>query len=240
MADPSLKQVVGHTYEAGLRGRFAAGEGARVAWNAGLFRTDSDDDILFAASAVQGRGFFQNIGTTRRQGVEAGVSFRQGSLLAYADYAYTDATFRSAFLLGSQNNPFADANGQVPVRPGDRLPGIPLHRLKFGLQYDLAPDWTVGATGIASSGRVLQGDASNQTPTTGSYVVLNLNTSYRVAKGIELFGLAQNLANANYATFGGFSPVALVPVAGVPNAANTRSLSPGAPVAGFGGVRVTF
>ncbi len=240
VADPSLKQVVGHTYEAGLRGRFTLGEAARVSWNAGLFRTDSDDDILFAASAVQGRGFFQNVGTTRRQGVEAGVSVRQGSLLLYADYAYTDATFRDAFLLGSQNNPFADANGQVQVRPGNRLPGIPQHRLKFGVQYDITPDWTVGTTGIASSGRVLQGDGSNQSPTTGSYVVLNLNTTYRVRKGIELFGLVQNVTNENYATFGGFSPVALVPIAGVPNVTNTRSLSPGAPVAGFGGLRVTF
>ncbi len=240
VADPSLKQVVGHTYEAGLRGRFTVGDAARVSWNAGLFRTDSDDDILFAASAVLGRGFFQNIGTTRRQGAEAGVSLRQGSLLAYADYAYTDATFRTAFLLGSQNNPFADANGQVQVRPGDRLPGIPLHRLKFGVQYDLTPDWTAGATGIASSGRVLQGDPSNQTPTTGSYVVLNLNTTYRVRQGIELFGLVQNVTNEKYATFGGFSPVGLVPIVGVPGAANTRSLAPGAPVAGFGGVRVTF
>ncbi len=240
VADPSLKQVVGHTYEAGLRGRFSVGEGARVAWNAGLFRTDSDDDILFAASAVLGRGFFQNIGTTRRQGGQAGVSLRQGSLLAYADYAYTDATFRTAFLLGSQNNPFADVNGQIQVRPGNRLPGIPAHRLKFGVQYDLTPDWTVGATGIASSGRVLQGDASNQTPDTGSYVVLNLNTTYRVRQGIELFGLVQNATNERYATFGGFSPVALVPIAQAPGAANTRSLSPGAPVAGFGGMRMTF
>jgi outer membrane receptor protein involved in Fe transport len=240
VADPSLKQVVAHTYEAGLRGRFTTGEGARVSWNAGLFRTDSDDDILFTASPVQGRGFFQNIGATRRQGVEAGVSLRQGSLLAFADYAYTDATFRTAFLLGSQNNPFADENGQVQVRPGNRLPGIPQHRLKFGLQYDLTPDWTVGTTGIASSGRVLQGDGSNQNPTTGSYVVLNLNTSYQVTKAVELFGLVQNLTNEKYATFGGFSPVALVPIVQAPGATNTRSLSPGAPVAGFGGVRVTF
>ncbi len=211
-----------------------------MSWNAGVFRTDSDDDILFTSSDVQGRGFFQNVGATRRQGVEAGVSLRQGSLLAFADYAYTDATFRSGFSLGSQDNPFADANGQVQVRPGNRLPGIPQHRVKFGLQYDLTPDWTVGTTGIASSGRVLQGDGSNRNPTTGSYVVLNLNTSYRVTKAVELFGLVQNLTNEKYATFGGFSPVALVPIAQAPGATNTRSLSPGAPVAGFGGVRVTF
>lgn len=240
VADPSLKQVVGHTYEAGLRGRFTVGDAARVTWNAGLFQTDSDDDILFTASAVLGRGFFQNVGATRRQGVEAGVSLRQGSLLAYANYAYTEATFQSAFLLGSQDNPFADENGQVQVRPGNRLPGIPLHRLKFGLQYDLTPDWTVGTTGIASSGRVLQGDGSNQSPTTGSYVVLNLNTSYRVTKGTEMFGLVQNVTNEKYATFGGFSPVGLVPIAQASNTTNTRSITPGAPAAGYAGLRVTF
>ena len=240
VADPGLKQVVAHTYEAGLRGRFTVGDMARVAWNAGVFRTDSDDDILFTSSAVLGRGFFQNVGTTRRQGVEAGVSLRQGSLSAFVDYAYTDATFRTPFTLGSQDNPFADANGLVQVRPGDRLPGIPQHRLKFGLQYELTPEWTVGTTGIASSGRYLQGDAGNQNPTTGAYVVLNLNTNYRVTKGVELFGLVQNVTNEKYATFGSFSPVSLVPIIQAPNATNTRSLSPGAPIAGFGGVRVTF
>jgi len=240
VADPALKQVVAHTFEAGLRGRFDAGGPTRVSWNAGVYRTDSDDDILFTSSAVLGRGFFRNVGATRRQGVEAGISLRQGPVSAFIDYAYTDATFRTPFTLGSQNNPFADANGLVQVRPGNQLPGIPAHRLKFGAQYNLTPDWTVGTTGIASSGRYLQGDAGNQNPTTGAYVVLNLNTSYRVTKGVEVFGLVQNLTNERYATFGGFSPVSLVPIAGVPNAANTRSLSPGAPVAGFGGVRVTF
>lgn len=77
------------------------GERARVACNAGLFRTDSDD-ILFTASPVQGRGFFQNIGATRRQGAEAGVNVRQGSFLA-----------------------LADADGLVQVQRGNRLPGIP-------------------------------------------------------------------------------------------------------------------
>jgi len=246
VADPGLKQVVARTFEAGLRGRFAVGDrfpiggGARVSWNAGVFRTDSDDDILFTSSAVLGRGFFQNVGTTRRQGVEAGVNFRQGSLSAFVDYAYTDATFRTPFSLGSQSNPFADANGLIQVQPGNRLPAIPAHRVKFGLQYDLTPDWTVGTTGIASSGRYLQGDAANQNPTTGAYVVLNLNTSYRVTKGVEVFGLVQNLTNEKYATFGSFSPVSLVPIVQAPNANNTRSLTPGAPIAGFGGVRVTF
>ena len=245
VADPPLKQVTAETFEAGVRGSFGlgffpGGEGARVSWNAGLFRTDAADDILFTSSAVQGRGFFQNVGSTRRQGVEAGVSLRQGGLLAYLDYAYTDATFRDPFTVGAQNNPFADADGLTQVRRGNEVPGVPEHRLKFGVQYQVTPEWTVGATGIASSGRFLQGDAANLNAKTGAYALLNLNTAYQVTKNIQLFGLVQNVTNERYATFGGFSPVNLVPIVQAPGATNTRSLVPGAPVAGFGGVRVTF
>lgn len=240
VSDPALKQVVAHTFEAGFRGKFTVGEAARVSWNAGVFRTDSRDDILFTSSAELGRGYFQNVGATRRQGVEAGLNFRQGSLLAFVDYAYTDATFRTAFTAGSQNNPLADANGRVQVRTGDQIPGIAAHRLKFGAQYDVTPSWTIGATGILSSGQILQGDPSNLNPKTGDYFVLNANSSYRVTENIEVFGLVQNLTNTKYASYGGFSPVALVPIQQLPNASNTRSLSPGAPVAGYGGVRVSF
>jgi len=239
VADPSLKQVVARTYEAGLRGKFKR-DAAQVTWNAGLFRTNSSDDILFTSSDVTGRGFFQNVGSTRRQGVEAGVSLKDGGLTAFVDYAYVDATFQSSFSETSENNPLANANGQIQVRAGDRIPGIPAHLLKFGVQYDVTPAWSLGGTGVASSGRFLQGDEANLTPTTGAYAVLNLNTSYRVTDHIELFGLVQNLLNAKYATFGGFSPVSLVPITQAPNTTNTRSLAAGPPLAGYGGVRVTF
>ncbi len=245
VSDPPLKQVVAQTFEAGVRGSFDVAslggpQGGRVSYNLGVFRTDADDDILFTSTPTLGRGYFQNVGSTRRQGLEAGVSYRQGGLLAYLDYAFTEATFQSSFIVGSQNNPFADANGKTQVRPGTVIPGVPTQRLKFGVQYQLTPEWTVGTTGIASSGRYLQGDAANLNAKTGAYVVLNLNTAYQVTQNIQLFGLVQNVTDARFATFGGFSPVGLVPVVQAPGATNTRSLVPGAPVAGFGGVRVTF
>ena len=52
VADPQLKQVVSHTYEAGLRGG-SDWNGGRVSWNASLFRTDSDNDIVALASAIR-------------------------------------------------------------------------------------------------------------------------------------------------------------------------------------------
>ena len=239
VADPALKQVIANTWEAGLRGRFKLDDAA-VTWNAGAFRTTSDDDILFTNSVVTGRGYFQNVGRTLRQGVEAGLSIRRGRVWAFLDYAYTDATFQTPFVAFSRNNPFANQDGTIQVNRGDRIPNIPQHQLKFGAAVALTPQWTVGTTGIVSSGRVLQGDAANLTPQTGSYVVLNLDTTYRMTEHVEVFGLVQNLLDQRYATFGTFSPVGLVPVVQVAGISNTRSLSLGRPLAGYGGVRVRF
>jgi len=76
VADPPLKQVVSRTVEAGIRGNFDVslfGPG-KINWNAGVFRTINKDDILNVPSTIAGRGFFENAGDTRRQGIEAGIS----------------------------------------------------------------------------------------------------------------------------------------------------------------------
>ncbi len=241
VGDPDLKQVVAHTFEAGLRGRIVPYQDARIGWHAGVFRTESDDDILFVTSPTVGRAFFRNVGATRRQGVEAGADFRAGRLRVYADYAFTDATFRSALTLSSQDNPLADENGNIQAKRGSRLPGVPQHLLKVGADYGVTEAWTVGFSAKVASGQYLFGDESNQNPQTGAYGVLNAHTSYQVTKNLQVFGLVENAFNARYETFGTFSPVASnTPILQVPNASNTRSLSPGAPVAGFAGVRMTF
>jgi iron complex outermembrane recepter protein len=79
---PNLKQVVSHTYEAGLRGRFTlpAVVPGKFTWNAGLFRTDLDDDIYGVATSISS-GFFENIGSTRRQGIETGPQLQGRELV---------------------------------------------------------------------------------------------------------------------------------------------------------------
>ena len=56
----------------------------------------------------------------------------------------------------------------------------------------------------------------------------------------EAFGGIETLFNSRYATFGTFSPVDRVPIVQAPNAGNPRSLSPGAPLAAFAGIRAGF
>jgi hypothetical protein len=72
-------------------------------------RIDSQNDIIQVASVLQGRGVFQNVPATRRQGLEAGAQYQTGQYLVYANYAYIDATYQFSGTLASPNNPFADA-----------------------------------------------------------------------------------------------------------------------------------
>jgi outer membrane receptor protein involved in Fe transport len=238
--DPNLKQVVAHTFEVGVRGQFAAYGGGRAEWNLNFYRSNLSDDIAFAQSAILGTGFFQNVGTTRRQGFDAGFRFTSDRWQTWIGYSYIDATFQSSFVLSSPNNPAADANGTITVQPGNRLPGIPTNLIKFGAQYQVTDKWTVGATAVAETGQFLFGDEANLTKKLPGYFLLNLNTSYQVTKNFQVFALVQNAFNATYYTYGTFSPTTSVPIIQVPNATNTRSYNIGAPVAAFGGVKVTF
>lgn len=230
---PSLKQVVSHTYEAGLRGTLTPWQGAKLGWNFGLFRTDLDDDIYGIATSLS-RAYFTNIGATRRQGIEAGMNYRDESWSAYMNYALVDATFESAFLMPSPNNPMADANGNIRVKPGDRLPAIPAHQVKFGADYRITEEWSVGGTLIFMSDRNYRGDEANLNPRLPGYEVATLHSTYRLTPHVELFAAVQNLFDSRYATFGQYGNASLI------NATDPRFQTPAAPVAAFGGVRVTF
>ena len=140
----------------------------------------------------------------------------------------------------SPENPGSDANGNIQVQPGNRLPGIPANLVKFGVQYKATEAWTVGATAVAASGQYLFGDEANLTKQLPGYFVLNLNTSYQITPNIQVFGLVQNVLNAKYYVYGTFSPTSSIAFIGAPGATNPRSYNIAAPIGGFAGVRVTF
>jgi iron complex outermembrane receptor protein len=240
VGDPNLRQVVSHTIEAGLRAQLSPFDGATVSSEVNYFRSTLDNDILFVNSPIQGRAFFQNVGSTLRQGVDVSARLKTDRLLAWIAYSYINAAFQTGFTASSANNPGADGNGNIDVRPGNRLPGIPANLLKLGVEYKATDAWTVGGTGLAASGQYLFGDEANLTPKTPPYFVLNLHTTYQVAPNLQLFALIENAFNARYYTFGTFSPTASVFIAQAPGAANPRSYSPAAPIAGTVGVRLTF
>jgi iron complex outermembrane receptor protein len=238
--DPNLQQVVSHTIEAGLRSQFQPFEGATLSSNLAYYRSTLNNDILFVNSPIQGRAFFQNVGTTLRQGVDVSAQLKTGRLLAWVAYSYIAATFQTGFTAASNNNPGADPNGNIQVQPGNHLPGIPANLGKLGVDYKVTDAWTVGGTGIAASGQYLFGDEANLNLKTQPYFVLNLHTSYQITKNLQFFGLIENAFNTKYYTFGTFSPTSSVFIAQAPGATNPRSYSPAAPIAGTVGIRVTF
>lgn len=242
LSDPPLKQVVGRTWEGGLRGsNLRPFEGARLDWSVGLFRTGLQDDILNVASGVRGRGYFINAGRTRRQGIETGLRLSGAGWSVHADYAYVEGTYESTLVLNSPDNPNRDrTTGTVVARPGDRLPGIPAHRIKLGGSLKVTDAWTVGGTLSAYSGQTYVGDPQGSVGKVKGYVTLDATTSYQITEAVQVFGLVKNVTNAHYSTFGTFGGVREVPLAEAPGARDSRFVSPAAPRAFYGGVRVIF
>jgi iron complex outermembrane receptor protein len=240
VGDPNLKQVVAHTIEAGLRGAVSLGDSDRLSYDLGFYRSNLDDDIVFVNSATLNRAFFTNIGQTRRQGVDASIQYKAPRWSAYLAYTYTDATYQSGFVEAAGSNPAADANGNIAINPGDRLPGVPAHQAKLGATWRVTDQWTVGAVAIAQSGAFLFGDEANLTPRLPGFITLNLSTGYQLTPNIQLFASVENVTDAKYYTYGTFSPTTAVSLAQAPNATNPRAYSPAAPVGAFGGMRVKF
>jgi iron complex outermembrane receptor protein len=234
---PNLKQVVSHSYETGLRGTWRT-----LDWNAGLFRTDVDDDIYGVATSIS-TGYFQNIGGTRRQGAELGARYRGNGFSVFADYSYIDATFQSDLLMNSPSNPFRDENGNIQVTRGDRLPGIPRHRLKAGADTELLPGWTVGGTAQWVSDSFYRGDEANLMKPLAGYATVNIHSSYDLTRWATVTLRVDNLFNAQYANFGVLGDPTGVNAPGIPtdgSFVDPRFQSPGAPISAFGGVKVRF
>ncbi len=224
--DPPLKPIVARTYEAGLRG----GLGPELKWNAAWYRIDSENDILFSnAPGTLTRGFFQNVSSTRREGLELGISGDVGRLRWFANYSIIDATYQSSTVL-------ENAVGPVAVRPGDTIPGVPSQLVKAGFDFEILEGWRFGADLQYVASQYLRGDDNNRFAPVPEYVILNINTRYRVHKYLELYALARNLADERYDTFGLVNRSAY----STPTGNVERFLSPGAPIGAWAGFRVAF
>src|SRR5215472_15752066 len=236
VGDPPLQQVVTYTYEAGLRGQFEIAKG-QLNWSVGVYHALNTSDILSVASPIIGHSFFQNAGDTVRKGIEADLTYKQDRWNVYANFTTVDATFLNNLTLGSPFNPFADANGDIFVVPGDHIPGIPDFRFKLGGEYQITDPWKFGADLNVFGSQWLIGDASNQNPKLPAYWVVNLHSSYKISDNVEVFGLVRNLFNQHYVVAGTFFDVTSYPYL---NLTDPRTFIPGIPFAAYVGVRGTL
>jgi iron complex outermembrane receptor protein len=206
VADPPLKQVIAHTGEVGLRGKF--GILARdFSWDASVFRTDSDNDIVSLASEIQGRGYFVNVPLTRRQGVDIDTRYKTQGWSADAGISYLDATYQFSGELASPNNPMADAVGDVMVTPGRHIPITPSSQAHIGGDVDLLPGLSLGGEFAFTGSQYFDGDQANQNEKLPSYWVLNLRAAWQFAQHWQVFGIVNNVFDRHDATYGTyFSP----------------------------------
>jgi outer membrane receptor protein involved in Fe transport len=241
VADPPLQQVVSRTVEAGFRGTQDLSIGT-LSWKVGGYRAENTNDILeIPSSVLQGFGFFTNVGSTRRQGIEAEATLKSKQVELSASYAFVDARFLDSFQLAT-NSPAADANGNIQVLPGDVIPSVPRQQIKLRADYNLTDAWKIGGDMLYVSSQYFAGDASNQEPQLPAYTVFNLHSSYQVQKNVQIYARVDNVFDNRYATYGTFFETDAIPnfANGGAPFTNPASLSAARPRAVYVGLKATF
>jgi outer membrane receptor protein involved in Fe transport len=231
VADPPLEQVVARTWEGGVRGRRNG-----VSWNASLFHTATSDDILFISSGpLTNTGHFQNVGDTRRQGLELGASGAFDAVRWNVAYSFISARFDTPLTLSSPNHP-EEEDGEIEVDEGSRIPGVPQHNLKLNLFSTLGP-LSLGGNLLTTSSQYLRGDEANLLPALDGVALVNISASYAIARNVALTARITNLFDSEYSTFGllGEADEVLGD-----DYEDPRFLSPGAPRAAWVGLRFSF
>jgi outer membrane receptor protein involved in Fe transport len=247
-SDPPLNQVVAKTYDFGVRGKLADS----LNWNASVYRTMNHDDIHFInSSAFSGAlGYFDNVGRTKRQGLDLGLSGSIDKLFFKAGYSFISAKYDTDLNLVNEVNSTSGAidDGVINVRKGNYLAGIPKHQFKLRLQYNITPQWSVGSNAVAYSDQFVQGNENNahvdSDGTKGKlngYTVVNLDTQYNLGQGWNVFAKAINIFDKDYYTGGRLAETMFSPAGnwGLADRGVT-SVVPGAPQAAWVGVRYEF
>ncbi len=271
--DPPLKQVVAKTYDFGLRGKLPYD----MKWSASVYQAVNHNDLQFIyANNANSAGYFDNVGRTKRQGLDLALSGLINKLTWSGSYSYIRATYDSSFQLVSESNssgvddPLA-ATRLINVTKGNYIPGIPEHQIKFRGQYQITPEWSFAGNLVAFSSRYMHGNENNQHQPnsalcdlitgqgdevscskgkTPAFAVVNLDTQYKLGSGWQVWAKAINVFDSDYYSSGRlgsniFTGPGATPydVAGAPpgdQAVGAAFVSPGAPRAGWLGVRYEF
>jgi outer membrane receptor protein involved in Fe transport len=243
LADPPLEQVVAKSAEIGLRTE--GNEGLR--WHVGGFYTINHDDILFQTTGgpQANVGFFDNVGDTKRTGIELSLSQRLQRIHWSIEYSYIEATFDGDFIINSPNHPVFEDDPQSPaiageekllVTAGSRIPGIPQHQANLGIDFALSDRLQFGGDVVVRSGVHLRGDEANLLDETHGYAILNLHGEWHVGGKVTLFARVENVFDEDYETFG----ILGEPEEVFPQFEDARFLGAGPPLGAWFGARIKW
>ncbi len=217
-SDPPLQQVVTDTWEAGLRGKPEIPFLHNLSWNAGAFRSENHNDILFVAAPQTGTGYFQNFAKTLREGLDADVDGRAGPVTWGLDWTFLSATYQSTETLdGSANNTnnfalqgYPGLPGVITVQPGDRIPLIPKQSGKAYADYQVTKKLMFELNEVAVSSSYARGNENNAYTADGTYylgpgvspgyAITNFRAHYDLTRHLQLAVQIDNLFNHEYYT----------------------------------------
>jgi outer membrane receptor protein involved in Fe transport len=212
--DPPLQQIITRTLETGIRGSI----GRQWQWNAGVFRAENRDDILFVADNQAGFGYFKNFGKTRRQGLELGLNGKIANLHLAVQYSWLEATYQSSDSVngsGNSSNDTASAgnpgfDGNIMIRAGDNIPLIPHQMLKLSLDYLVSPSLSLNANLQAISAAYARGNENNRhqpdaeiyqgQAQSAGYALVNFGANYKFNAQWQLRAQVNNLFNTRYSS----------------------------------------
>ena len=216
--DPPLQQVVTGTWEAGLRGRPEIAFLHRLSWNAGAFRAENRNDILFVSAPQTGTGYFKNFAKTRREGFEASVDGRIRRVTWGLDYTFLLATYRSTETLDGSANDSSDSalsgypglDGNIYIHSGNRIPLIPKQNGKAFADFQATRKLAFDFDEVTVSSSYARGNENNAYHADGTYylgpgvspgyAVTDFLAHYDLTKRLQLAVQVDNLFNHRYYT----------------------------------------
>jgi outer membrane receptor protein involved in Fe transport len=217
-SDPPLQQVVTGTWEAGLRGKPELAFIHNLSWNAGAFRAENRNDILFVSSVQLGTGYFRNFAKTRREGLDADLNGRIGRVTWGLDYTFLTATYQSTETVDGSANSTSDTalagypglDGNVYIHPGNRIPLIPKQTGKAFADINATSKLVFDFSEVTVSSSYARGNENNAYKADGvyylgpgvspGYAITNFRAHYDLTKRLQLAVQIDNLFNHHYYT----------------------------------------
>ena len=228
--------------ELGAKWKLGEGSVARLS----VFRSITRNEIAVASSSG-GRSTYQNVGRSRRQGVEAEYeAWLGGDWHWQIAYTYLDAIYRNAFLTctGTPCKPVvppgvtpcnADGTPNIPQPAGtacvpadNRIPAVPESQLYSALRWGGERGWNAALEGSYLSPVAVNDLNRGNAP---AYGVLGVNGAYIWELPhwrVQAFARLDNLLNTSYVG------------AVVINDGNGQYYQPGAGRSAFAGVRLSW
>ena len=156
VGDPTLQRVVART----LRRPDCAGarhvptDGSRLDWNLGLFRTNSDDDILFVASETVGPGILSQRRFHAASRCRGWPAVPHGSPPCLRQVRVDRRHIPDGVDAEQREQPTRRRKRQyIQARPGSRLPGVPPTSSRWGLTTASPRSGSLDFSALVASGR---------------------------------------------------------------------------------------